>query len=130
MSCLDEQLRGHVILDALFGDWPVARPDFDMGDYLRKSGLRVVHIHPAQSGDAELDELTPLHHVTAVYEPRKDDNHTIEVALSLCSPKDTFNKKLGLAQALQRWEEGKRVKLPARRDRSLTDVELLKTYFQ
>lgn len=54
--------------------------------------------------------------VTIVYRKTENFKNTrmVEVSIAYCNPSDSFNKKLGLSIALQRWVDGQTVVVPAR----------------
>ncbi len=77
------------LFDGLFG----IRRQSTGGDELAKRSLKVVHIHPTGHPSDPFDLKSSI---TVVYRPRYQDSHVLEYAISVCSPGDTFSKKVGL----------------------------------
>lgn len=75
----------------------------DTGETLRDLGAKVFH---GNNGNG-------TYQFTAVYRPCVNGNAKMyEVALAWCAPDDTYNRKIGVALALNRFKEGNTVLLP------------------
>jgi hypothetical protein len=76
-----------------------------VGDRLSALGLKVVHINDVQDGRYKF---------TVVYRPclKSGSPKMYEMAVAVCSPKDTYVRRVGTQLALTRFEDGEVMILP------------------
>lgn len=83
--------------------FPKTRVTFEVKHWPRDLGAKVFH---GNNGNG-------TYQFTAVYRPCVNGNAKMyEVALAWCAPGDTYNRKTGVALALNRFKEGNTVLLP------------------
>lgn len=82
-------------------------PNTSKQDFMVANRVRVVHF---------FDKTDPKGGVTVAYRKTSEHNSSnmVEVAVAYCSSKDSFSKKIGTGLALQNFEAGSTILVPAR----------------
>lgn len=71
-------------------------------DWAKREGVGIVHIHNVKGG------MTIAFAPTTSYASCR----IVDVAVQICSPEDTFSKRIGAIGALEKFMEGQVIQLP------------------
>lgn len=97
--------------------------ELNVSEIIKQYDLKIIHI---------FDFYHNFGGATVVY--RKCENYKnsrmVEVAVAYCSPHDTYNKKIGIALAVEKYCNGETIVVPARtRNSDDTIVDNLRAMF-